>query len=59
MPSPIMSVLRGFIRGWDRFVDGVMVLAGILFWCQMLIVNEIGVKSTGMKKDGLRLEINW
>ncbi|PKN29400.1 MAG: hypothetical protein CVU64_08420 [Deltaproteobacteria bacterium HGW-Deltaproteobacteria-21] len=33
-----MSV-RGLIGGWDRFVDAVMVLAGILFWGQMLIVN--------------------
>lgn len=34
-----MKVLRGLIRGWDRFNDAVMVLAGILFWGQMVIVN--------------------
>jgi TRAP-type C4-dicarboxylate transport system permease small subunit len=33
-----MSV-RGLIKGWDRFNDAVMVLAGILFWGQMIIVN--------------------
>src|SRR3972149_4403617 len=34
-----MNVLRGFVRVWDRLLDAVMVLAGILFWGQMLIVN--------------------
>lgn len=34
-----MKLLPRLIRGWDRFNDAVMVLAGILFWGQMLIVN--------------------
>ncbi|RJR41309.1 MAG: TRAP transporter small permease [Desulfobacteraceae bacterium] len=34
-----MTVLRGLVRVWDRFNDAVMVLAGILFWGQMVIVN--------------------
>ena len=34
-----MKVLAGFVRVWDRLIDGIMVLAGILFWAQMLIVN--------------------
>src|SRR3989304_6944887 len=34
-----MNVLRGFVRVWDRLLDAIMVLAGILLWGQMLIVN--------------------
>jgi len=34
-----MDILRGLVRVWDRFNDAVMVLAGILFWGQMVIVN--------------------
>jgi C4-dicarboxylate transporter, DctQ subunit len=34
-----MKALHGFVKVWDRLIDGFMVLAGILFWVQMLIVN--------------------
>ena len=34
-----MKALQGFVKVWDRLIDGFMVLAGILFWVQMLIVN--------------------
>ena len=34
-----MNLLRGFVKVWDRLIDAIMVLAGILFWVQMLIVN--------------------
>jgi len=34
-----MKVLRGLVRAYDRVVDAIMVLAGILLWGQMLIVN--------------------
>ncbi|MEW6667107.1 MAG: TRAP transporter small permease [Thermodesulfobacteriota bacterium] len=34
-----MKGLPGWIRVWDRIMDGIMVLAGILLWGQMLIVN--------------------
>lgn len=34
-----MKVLRGLVRVWDRVMDVFMVLAGILLWGQMLIVN--------------------
>ena len=34
-----MKALQGFLKVWDRLIDGLMVLAGILFWVQMLIVN--------------------
>jgi len=34
-----MKGLHGFVKVWDRLIDGIMVLAGILFWIQMLIVN--------------------
>jgi TRAP-type C4-dicarboxylate transport system permease small subunit len=34
-----MKVMSGFIKVWDRINDTIMVLAGILFWGQMLIVN--------------------
>jgi TRAP-type C4-dicarboxylate transport system permease small subunit len=34
-----MKGLHGFVKVWDRLIDGIMVLAGILFWVQMLIVN--------------------
>jgi TRAP-type C4-dicarboxylate transport system permease small subunit len=34
-----MKALEGFVKVWDRLIDGFMVLAGILFWVQMLIVN--------------------
>jgi C4-dicarboxylate transporter DctQ subunit len=34
-----MKGLQGFVRIWDRLIDGIMVLAGILLWVQMLIVN--------------------
>ena len=34
-----MKVLRGLVGVWDRVVDAIMVLAGVLLWGQMLIVN--------------------
>jgi len=34
-----MGTLRRFVRVWDRMLDAIMVLAGILLWVQMLIVN--------------------
>ena len=34
-----MKFLRRFVRVWDRILDAIMVLAGILLWVQMLIVN--------------------
>jgi TRAP-type C4-dicarboxylate transport system permease small subunit len=34
-----MKFLRRFVRVWDRINDAIMVLAGILLWVQMLIVN--------------------
>ena len=34
-----MRVPSGFVRVWDRIIDVMMVLAGILFWFQMVIVN--------------------
>src|SRR4030042_7076065 len=34
-----MKALRGLVRVWDRVIDVFMVLAGILLWGQMLIVN--------------------
>ena len=34
-----MKVTSGFVKVWDRLIDGIMVLADILFWVQMLIVN--------------------
>ena len=34
-----MKVLGGLVRVWDRIIDAIMVLAGILLWGQMLIVN--------------------
>jgi TRAP-type C4-dicarboxylate transport system permease small subunit len=34
-----MRFLRRFERVWDRINDAIMVLAGILLWVQMLIVN--------------------
>jgi C4-dicarboxylate transporter, DctQ subunit len=34
-----MRGLQGFVKVWDRLIDIIMVLAGILFWVQMLIVN--------------------
>jgi TRAP-type C4-dicarboxylate transport system permease small subunit len=34
-----MRLLRRFVKVWDRFLDVIMVLAGILLWVQMLIVN--------------------
>lgn len=34
-----MKVLSGIVRVWDRIIDAIMVLAGILLWGQMLIVN--------------------
>jgi TRAP-type C4-dicarboxylate transport system permease small subunit len=34
-----MKALHGFVKVWDHLIDGIMVLAGILFWVQMLIVN--------------------
>ena len=34
-----MKVPSGFVRVWDRIIDVMMVLAGLLFWFQMLIVN--------------------
>jgi TRAP-type C4-dicarboxylate transport system permease small subunit len=34
-----MKVPSGFVKVWDRIIDVMMVLAGILFWFQMVIVN--------------------
>jgi TRAP-type C4-dicarboxylate transport system permease small subunit len=34
-----MKVHRTFLRTWDRLNDVIMVLAGILLWGQMVIVN--------------------
>ena len=34
-----MKALHGFVRVWDRLIEGIMVLAGILLWGQMVIVN--------------------
>jgi TRAP-type C4-dicarboxylate transport system permease small subunit len=34
-----MKGLPGFIRVWNRILDVIMVLAGLLLWGQMLIVN--------------------
>lgn len=34
-----MRILRGVVKVWDRVVDAVVALAGILLWGQMLIVN--------------------
>ncbi len=34
-----MKAPHGFVKVWDRLIDGFMVLAGILLWVQMLIVN--------------------
>ncbi len=34
-----MSVVQRFVRVWDVMVDFIAGLAGILFWCQMIIVN--------------------
>jgi TRAP-type C4-dicarboxylate transport system permease small subunit len=34
-----MKALHGFVEVWDRFIDVFMVLAGVLFWFQMVIVN--------------------
>ncbi len=34
-----MKTLQRFVKVWDRLIDGFMVLAGILLWAQMLIVN--------------------
>ncbi len=43
-----MRGLPGFIRVWDRILDATMVLAGVLLWGQMLIVNvEVFSRSFG------------
>ena len=34
-----MKGLPGFVRVWNRMLDAIMVLAGILLWGQMVIVN--------------------
>ncbi len=34
-----MRVWSRLVKVWDRIVDVFMVMAGILFWVQMLIVN--------------------
>jgi len=34
-----MRVLPEFTKVWDRMIDAIMILAGVLLWAQMLIVN--------------------
>jgi C4-dicarboxylate transporter, DctQ subunit len=34
-----MRVLPEFTKVWNRIVDAIMILAGVLLWGQMLIVN--------------------
>ena len=34
-----MKAYQTFLRTWDRLNEGIMVLAGILLWGQMVIVN--------------------
>lgn len=34
-----MKASRSFVKVWDHLIDGIMVLAGVLFWFQMVIVN--------------------
>ncbi|MEJ2716579.1 MAG: TRAP transporter small permease [Deltaproteobacteria bacterium] len=40
--------MQGFVRIWDRLVDVIVALAGILLWVQMIIVNiEVGARYFG------------
>ena len=34
-----MKAHRTFLRTWDRLIEAIMILAGILLWGQMVIVN--------------------
>lgn len=34
-----MKLLNRFVRGWDRLLDAIAVVAGVLLWGLMLIVN--------------------
>lgn len=43
-----MKGLPEFKKIWDRIVDAIMILAGVLLWGQMLIVNvEVFSRSLG------------
>jgi TRAP-type C4-dicarboxylate transport system permease small subunit len=43
-----MKSLAGFIKFWDRIIDTIMIIAGVLLWGQMLIVNvEVFSRSLG------------
>ena len=43
-----MKPLAGFIKVWDRMIDAIMIIAGVLLWGQMLIVNvEVLSRSLG------------
>jgi len=43
-----MKTLPELVRVWDRIIDAIVILAGVLLWGQMLIVNvEVFSRSLG------------
>lgn len=43
-----MKAMQRFVRIWDRVVDVIVALAGILLWVQMIIVNiEVVARYSG------------